>query len=634
MKINRLQASFGKLSNETISFHEGLNIVYAPNESGKSTWCAFIRAMLYGVNSTERARAGYLPDKQRYAPWSGAPMEGSMDFTTEHCDITITRSTRIPSAPMQEFEAVYTGTNNHVEGITSSNCGESFTGVSAEVFRRSAFVEQGSTVVTGSPELEKRIQSILSTGEEETSYSEAEGRLRNWQKKRRLNHKGMIPELENRIDSAEQSLLDIEESSADIREMENRVSVLNSECGELEQQIVDVRKRQREAIVREEKSIRDELNELTQMRTDCLDELNEKRDALRKSIFSSRDLNEVEQEAEADMERISALDANSHAKNSPVLMIIMFILTFAGMFSYEMFSNSLAVIIATAVFGIAAIVFLLRFMQRRNRIKSAENEVSGLLKKYAVHSPAAITDSLDEYHALNRDLQKTQKKADEIGKRYKEVSQQLMEFEADAVNGRNPSSDSSEIADFVKKLSAGREEIARLSSEIMMERGRLMTLGDPLVLKGSISTMKKKKDLLQEEYDAINLAIDTLKDADAEIQSRFSPQISELAAKYMSEMTDGRYEEVLLDRNFSAKAKTGDDVIAHGTEYLSAGTADLLYLAVRLAVCELALPSGEPCPLIIDDALVNLDETRYNQAMTLLREIAKERQVILFTCRK
>ena len=59
-----------------------------------------------------------------------------------------------------------------------------------------------------------------------------------------------------------------------------------------------------------------------------------------------------------------------------------------------------------------------------------------------------------------------------------------------------------------------------------------------------------------------------------------------------------------------------------------------MYLAVRLAVCELALPEGENCPLIIDDALVNLDETRLEQAMELLRQIARDRQVILFSCRK
>ena len=56
--------------------------------------------------------------------------------------------------------------------------------------------------------------------------------------------------------------------------------------------------------------------------------------------------------------------------------------------------------------------------------------------------------------------------------------------------------------------------------------------------------------------------------------------------------------------------------------------------AVRLAVCELALPEGESCPLIIDDALVNLDNTRYEQAMALLKKIALQRQIILFTCRR
>ena len=129
MKIRKCTASFGKLENESLSFRDGLNVIYAPNESGKSTWCAFIMAMLYGIDSSERTRAGYLPDKLRYAPWSGAPMEGTMDLEADRCDITITRSTKGKNAPMQEFSAVYTGTNVPVKGMTGSNAGEMLTGV-------------------------------------------------------------------------------------------------------------------------------------------------------------------------------------------------------------------------------------------------------------------------------------------------------------------------------------------------------------------------------------------------------------------------------------------------------------------------------------------------------------------------
>lgn len=97
-------------------------------------------------------------------------------------------------------------------------------------------------------------------------------------------------------------------------------------------------------------------------------------------------------------------------------------------------------------------------------------------------------------------------------------------------------------------------------------------------------------------------------------------------------MTDGKYGALLINRDFTAKTGAGDGSPARQTEYLSAGTLDLVYLAVRLAVCALALPKGEACPLVLDDPLVNFDDQRRAQAMRLLGEIAKERQVILFTC--
>ena len=63
MKIKKMTAGFGKLKNESLELKDGLNIICAPNESGKSTWCAFINAMLYGKDRSSREKGGIKPDK-------------------------------------------------------------------------------------------------------------------------------------------------------------------------------------------------------------------------------------------------------------------------------------------------------------------------------------------------------------------------------------------------------------------------------------------------------------------------------------------------------------------------------------------------------------------------------------------
>ena len=55
-------------------------------------------------------------------------------------------------------------------------------------------------------------------------------------------------------------------------------------------------------------------------------------------------------------------------------------------------------------------------------------------------------------------------------------------------------------------------------------------------------------------------------------------------------------------------------------------------MAVRLAIAELALPSDEPCPIILDDALAYLDPVRRERVLSLLAELGEHRQIILFTC--
>ena len=634
MKINKLTASFGKFNNESISFHSGLNIIEAPNESGKSTWCAFILAMLYGIDSSERTKTGTLPAKQRYAPWSGAPMEGTAELTADNCDITIIRSTRLKNAPMREFSAVYTGTSIPVEGMDASNAGQLLTGVSRDVFARSAFIGQGAAAVTGSPELEKRIQSIFSTGEEEVSFTEANDRLSAWQRKRNYRQQGFLPDVDGKINDLKESIERADTTAAEIRAAEEQLDECEEKCSELESVVIRARKERRKQMFRDIDAARAEARLLAEEQNAALEELNDRRNDLRESLFGRRSAASVEAEAEKDLSRLEELNTEKKPSLLWLPALLCFLLALAGAVLYQQVFDHIAVIIAAAFFCLLAVVFLGIYIRQHSGIQEAQEEVQTILRKYKADSAEDIVLKLDDHHARCVAARKAEEKEKKASAAADEAYERLTSLEARASEDTDSASGTTAEADFVRELAGMRKQAVALSSKISTDKGKLAVTGDPVVMRSELARLEKERLELQEELEAIGFAKTVLKEADDEIQSRFSPELGRIAAEYMSFVTGGRYEGVLLNRDFSAMTKTTDDAVARKSEYLSAGTIDLLYLAVRLAVCELALPEGETCPLIIDDALVNMDDTRYEQAIKLLGEIAKERQVILFTCRR
>ena len=633
MIIRKLRASFGKLEGESLRFHDGLNVIYAPNESGKSTWCAFIRAMLYGIDSSERAREGYLPDKQRYAPWSGAPMEGSMDLRAEGSDITLQRRTTVRSAPMRDFSAVYTGTNTPVEGMTGQNCGELLTGVSKEVFRRSAFIAQGGVAVSGSPELEKRIQQIVSSGDEQTSYSEAENRLRTWQHRRRYHRKGLLPVLEGEMDEAQRLLSDIGTSADSVREMEGQLQQLQQRCNDLEQSVAEARKQQRNDALQKLRDGRADVQRRNDDHDAALAELSRRREALQRSEFGDRSREELEAEVSGDMDSLEEIreDTGHRFALFPAVAFSILAILLAALYGLW---TKLPYILGAGFMCVGAIIFFLRYSRIRQAAQRAFAEQERILRKYKVSIPEDVPEVYTDFCALEDAVLEGAAEEKRSRDRYDHAVEELHRLEDAAVNELDFAGGDTEAARLSRMLHTARQEASALAAKISGLNGRLSAMGDPMVVASSLRDKQAQYQMIQSEYDAITLAQELLREADQEIQSRFSPALSGLAAKYMNEMTGGRYEDVLVGQDFSARTRVQGDTVARDAEFLSAGTADLMYLAVRLAVCELALPDGEPCPLILDDALVNLDETREAQAMNLLKRIALKRQVILFTCRK
>ena len=242
MTIKTMTATFGKLEKARLNCAEGLNLIHAPNEGGKSTWAAFYKAMLFGIDTRDRDKKGHLADKNRYQPWSGAPMEGEIIADWNGREIAI-RRTRRGNTPFGAFSAVYTDTGEAIPGMTGDNCGMMLTGVSREVFERSAFIGGDNMTVTAAPDLERRIAALLSAGQEDVSFSQVQSKLKEWLNRRKVNRTvGLIPKLEEELAAVSAMADRAAAHNAHILDTEKGCEALRRQKQELENEL-DIHRR-------------------------------------------------------------------------------------------------------------------------------------------------------------------------------------------------------------------------------------------------------------------------------------------------------------------------------------------------------------------------------------------------------
>ena len=619
MIIRKMTACFGALENESLELEPGLNIICAPNESGKSTWCAFIRAMLYGINSSQREKNGVKPDKLRYAPWSGAPMSGEIELEHDGRSITLSRRSKTPAAPMRDFSAVYTGTAEPVPGLAGKDAGFTLTGMPREVFDRSVFVTQGGLGVDNHAELEKRIAAMVSTGEEGASFTQADERLRAWQRKRRFRQSGRIPELETRAQELERR---IESMRGAVNERDELVRLLalaherQSECeraqrSELESGGLELLQRVSER--------REALRQATDRAADVRETLRRRAEELDGSVFSGKTAQEAADEAQSARKAFYSAQALPRrscpfAAAALALCVILAVLAALSVLPWIPCAAGGALLFTAG----AALVISAR---RKSARRTGE-----ILSHYAVSSPEEIEPLARAYAAALTALDTAQRARFGAEREVERREQELRESEGELVRRQD------EAGRTGGALRQAQDEAAALERRLAEVRGRFAELGDPLVLKTELSSLNSRIDELRGQYDALELAIGTLRQANEELSLRFAPELSRAAGEIFCGLTGQRYDRVLFDRELSARVRLSGESVDRGADFLSAGTLDQLYLSLRLAVCRLALPEGSSCPLILDDALVNFDDERMERAVRVLTQIARERQVILLTC--
>ena len=720
LRIHRMSATFGKLDQQTLELADGLNVIQAPNESGKSTWCAFLLAMLYGVNSRERDRAGFIAEKNRYAPWSGAAMAGRLDCRAGGDELTLTRATKRQTAPLGDFRAVYAGTNDDVPSLTGQSCGETLLGVSREVYERSAFIRQAGLPVTQDAGLERRIAALITSGEEDTSYSEAADALKKQLNRRRHNRTGQIPALEAELAETRRQLAELTETERSLTQARQTADRLAREEEELsallalhdrwdaarQLRALDEARSETAAAAETADRLRRQAEETRLPENEAIARL---RGAIvnlgtvRKSVDRAMAEKDAAMKAQVRAETAvsdspfagrSADEARRAAEGVPPvrrkawwLPVLLAALCAGGVLLVRAVSGSAPPLWAAAPAGAAGllagllVVFGRERADRRKRLAylagygaSSAEELSALAERYGAlcrardEAQAAAVKTAATYDALyasltsneqgillevrrfapaafdiptadgalrecavrRRELTAAQTAADTARVRCETLARQAPEDAPSEDAPTQPPARSREeletaLVPVRTELSAARSAADRLS-------GRISAMGGRAALEAQEEQLTAQLAVLNDEYDAIALAMETLEEANSELQNRFAPQLGQRAAELFSLLTDGAYSDVALDRSFHLAAAPAGDPIRRDAQLLSAGAGGQLYLAVRLAVCELVLPREDAPPLVLDDALADFDDRRCRIALRLLKEEAKRRQILLFTC--
>ena len=709
MLIHRMTAAFGKLQDSTIALNSGLNIIEAPNESGKSTWCAFLLAMLYGINSRERDRAGYIAAKNRYAPWTGTFMSGTLDCTALEQKITLNRSTSVRDRPMSEFHAVFTGTSENVPELTGRNCGETLLGVTRDVYERSAFIRQSGLPIGQSAELERRIASLITSGEEDTSYAEASETLRRQLNRRRHNKSGQIPALEQELQATRRQIDRADHLEAKLASAQERLDTLEQREEALNEELRSMDRweavRSREALA----GAQDMAAEAEEYAAGLRQEMDERNipgldtiSRLRGAIVNLRSVRTQVERAESEEEEArqalrraeSAVRKSAFAGRSPevaehlpldlpprpeipfVLKICLGICIGAPLTAFVLHPGAFLMFL----YGLCVILGLGTLWMIRQREKSwdelhdrrqerreeeleqyrliysamldARTEVSAkasaaealrhsfvaneetVLREVHVFAPEAATlekadETLREFALQWKELSAAEASARETGLRrdFLEQNQPGNHFVQDGASASAPVRAREET---LQDLASLREDVFVVRSEVDRLTGQLRSIGDAVVLRSAAARSQEELNTLEQEYAAIQLAMNSLNRANAALHTRFSPALGRRAAEIFRLLTENRYTDVALDRDLHISASSGDAY--RNILSLSEGAADQLYLAVRLAISELILPAEYAAPVILDDALANFDDARCAAALRFLRTFARSRQILLFTC--
>ena len=583
---------FGKFHDRTISFNDGINIIYGKNEAGKSTLHTFIRGMLFGIERG-RGRAAKNDLYTKYEPWENSgTYEGWLRLEKDGTIYRIERRFRKENKSLK----IINETKGLEEDATPAFVSSLLDGLTETMYNNTISIGQLKSATEDGmvTELKNYIANMNTTGNISLNITKATAFLRN---QKRSLEAGLIPEASREFTSL---LAEIRNVEAEIAgpEYENQLAAYQNMRTQVKGLIDN-----------------------TQTQKKDLDEkLANGKKVLSDNGFTDRaSVDAMSSDAERLYSEYNTLNGECNKKSRKVLSGLTAVLGVTGLgaaatLGYFNLTAYLPVCGAAAtaavIFFIISLFILQKDKEYHRLFDNTSSELGALLARHLGDS-AVSEDAMNAFRARMGEFSKlcdmvTQSEAE------------IRKFLEDLCNLQTKQAGCSEM---IEKQQRTQWELEKKLEHLSNCKNKAKALKRTLA----------ENDRIHDEIVAIDLAQETMADLSSSIRDSFGLYLNKEASQYITGITGGIYDSMSIDENLNVFLNTKTKLVP--LENVSSGTMDQVYLALRLAAAKLLQGSGSGFPLIFDDSFTQYDDERLKTALEWLAS-AYGGQIIIFTCHR
>ena len=617
--VNVSVVAFGKLQSVNLSFNSGVNVLQNKNAFGKTTFAAFVRAMLYGLNySYTKEGDERVNDVTRYCPWGfGGKFGGSM--TVEHNGATY-RIERFFGATARAEVLSVTNESTGAAVDVSGGVGEYFLGLTADSYDRSTYFPQEAVELATNENLDGRLANLVDSAD----YDKVQEKLLAYRRQKRAGRGvgGTIAQLDNEIFDLQRKL-----HEAELAENTQARNAEQHSANEAQLQQLNARKC----------DIQRQLEEVK--RNIVLNSPTEEQLAAKQRLMDAKlALTKYPQDLVADRQRVVALGDRiaqtprhpNVQKASPkwwlVVLAAVLILGGAGL----CFAGKIPLLIGGGILVVVGAALLaVALLSARNK---------GVETLQSTEWDELVTDY----------MRIVGKYVDVAGKDYEEAARLFWQYFADyerdcrvyqTVESLTPSMPNGDVAalnarerELTSQLAAVTSEIQRIyrmqgSLENAVQNAQV---ADRAEIEDKILNAQQAKAVEEQKFATAERVSALLTQAKENLSGGYLPKLKTRVSQLVDFVTNGQYE-VSLDGKFAIRIRENGQT--KQLSCFSRGVREIVLLCFRVALSELLYDGAVPL-VVVDDAFVNYDEDNFVRATALLKELATKcgTQVIYFTC--